>query len=192
MEKSAGIVLIIGSVLFLIAAFMPISMRVFSSGDPQKQIEYVQKVRTGWLVSCILFGAGSVVAVIGLALFAIYVQSVSENTIVKLIIFLATAGTAFGALQWLAIIFKRIRFPVETFATSTNANDWTFLIYTVLTQIALIVVGFVLLQTGFPAWSGWGTVILAALSLGAFLVFKDMPPFTHYLITLVIGIVLIS
>jgi FtsH-binding integral membrane protein len=190
METFAGIVLITGSVFFLIAAFMPISMRVFAGSDSQKQLEYIQKDRRGWLVSCVLFGAGSVVAVVGLALFALHVQAIRDNAIVKLLLWLATAGAAFGALQWVIIVYQRATLPLEKIFNNGNSNKWAFPAYTILTQIALIIVGFVLLQTGYPSWLGWGTVILAALSLLAFLVFKDMPPFTHYLIMLVIGIVL--
>ena len=189
MEKAAGIVLIISSILFLIAAFMPISMRVFSGSDPQRQIEYIEKDRRGWLISCFLFGAGSLVTVVGFAIFA--VQIVSNSAIIKLALWLAIASAAFGALQWVIIVYKRATtLPLEKIFNDDSGNNWAFPVYTILTQIALIVVGFVLVQTGYPAWLGWGAVILAALSLIAFLVFKDMPPFTHYLITLVIGIVL--
>lgn len=188
MGKGAGIVLISGSILFLIAAFMPISMRVFSGSIPQKQIEYIQNDRRGWLISCFLFGTGGIVTVVGFAIFAI--QVISDSAVVKLALYLATAGAAFGALQWVIIVYKRATLPLEKIFNNENSNNWAFPAYTILTQIALIIVGFVLLQTGYQAWLGWGTVVLAAISLIAFLVFKDMPPFTHYLITLVIGIIL--
>ena len=55
---------------------------------------------------------------------------------------------------------------------------------------AFALLGYSLLQMGFPSWSAWlligGTLLLFVL----YLVFRDMPPFVYYLMGLVLGIVL--
>jgi hypothetical protein len=190
MQPFAGFTLIIGSILFLIAAFMPISLKVFPEPDEQKRLDVIQNDRTGWNISCVLFGAGSVIAVIGLGLFALHIQTVSDNNLLKLIDYLAAIVAGIGALMWVIIVYNRIILPAESFTGNPNIKDWMFPVYTIFTQLAMIAIGVVLLQTGYPAWLGFGVMIVAALFLIGYLILKDMPPFTHYLIMLVIGIML--
>jgi hypothetical protein len=191
MQKLAGIVLIVGSLLFIIAAFTPITIKVITASDAQKRAEFIMNEHTGWLLVNILFGAGGVIAVIGLALFAQHVQSVADSPGVKLGGYVATAAAGLAALFWVIIVYNRAVLPAQVIASNLSINAWMFPAYTLLTQLALIIVGFVLLQSGYPAWLGWGMLVLAALSLVAFLVFKDMPPFVHYVLLLIMGIVLV-
>ena len=191
MQKLAGIVLIVGSLLFIIAAFMPITIKVVTESDPQKRGEHIQNDRTGWLVVNILFGAGSVVAVVGLALFALHAQSIGDNPNVKLVSYLAPIAAALGTLFWVIISYNRVALPPQEAASNLGVNSWMFPAYTVLMQIALMIVGFVLIQGAYPGWLGWGVMVLGGLSLVAYLVFKDMPPFAHYVPLLVMGIVLV-
>ena len=190
MERLAGIVLIAGSLLFLIAAFMPISMRVFPESDPQRRVEIIEADRTGWNVSSTLFGAGSVVTVIGLLLFALHVQSASDNATLKLASILAVIAAAVGAALWVIVVYGRITMSAQEWVSGVNVNTWMFPTYMILTQLAWIVIGYTLAQTGYPGWLGWGMAGLSALSLVAFLILKDLPPFTHYVMTVIMGVVL--
>ena len=70
MNKLPAIVLIVGSVVFLIAAFMPISF-VYAERDVQVQIARVQSSPTAWAISQILFGLGGILVAVGLALFTL-------------------------------------------------------------------------------------------------------------------------
>jgi hypothetical protein len=189
MQKLAGLGLIIGSVLFIIAAFTPLTVRVIVA-DAQHRVELIQNERAGWVLLNILFGTGSILAVVGMALFAQHVQGIQVNTTVKVVGYAATALAAFGALCWVIIVYNRAVLPPQDVASNLSVNTWVFPTYTLLTQIALMLVGFVLIQSGYPSWLGWGMVILGVLSAVAYLVFKDMPPFAHYIPLLVIGIVL--
>lgn len=76
-------------------------------------------------------------------------------------------------------------------AINLGVNNWIFPAYTLLTQLALMIVGFVLIQRNYPAWLSWGVLVLGGLSILAYLVFKDMPPFVHYVLLLVMGIALV-
>jgi hypothetical protein len=190
MQKFAGIGLIIGSVLFIIAAFTPLTFNVVMA-DVQRRVELIQSQRVGWVILNILFGAGSIVAVIGLGLFAQHIQGTENNTVTKVISYIAVLAAALGALCWVVIVYNRATLPPQEIAGTLSVNDWLFPAYTLLTQLALMMVGFVLIQSGYPAWLSWGTLILAGLSLLAYLIFKDIPPFAHYVLLLVLGISLV-
>ena len=60
--------------------------------------------------------------------------------------------------------------------------------YTILTMTGLIILGIFLLRTEVPPWVAWilvgGTALLAALAV----IFRDMPPFVYYVLTLVLAI----
>lgn len=191
MQKLAGIVLIIGSLLFVVAAFAPITNRVVMASDAQKRVEYIQNDQIGWLLVNILFGAGSVIAIVGLGLFVRHVQGIGDNQSVKLVSYLSLAAAAFGALLWVIISYNRVALAPQELASNLGVNTWLFPAYTLFTQFALMIVGFLLIQSGYPRWQGWGMLGLAGLSLVAFLLFKDMPPFAHYVPLLVMGIALV-
>jgi hypothetical protein len=186
-----GIVLIAGALLFIIAAFMPLTIRVITSTDLQQRIETIQNEPRGWLLSNFLFGAGSVISVIGLVLVGLHIQTIRNETSVTVAIYLAAALAGLAALFWVFIVYKRAVLPAQEVAGNLGINAWMFPLYTILTQIALIIVGWVLIQSGYPTWLGWGMLALAVLSLVAYLVFKDMPPFTHYILLLILGIALV-
>jgi hypothetical protein len=186
-EKTAGIALIIGSLLFVIAAFMPITIRVVTAPNPRQLAEFIQNDRMGWLFVNILFGVGSIVAVLGLSLFSLHVQSISG----RLISYLGAAAAAFGSLLWVIIVYNRAVLPAEALGSDLSVNSWMFPVYTVLMQIGLMIIGFVLIQSGYPGWLSWGMLAVGGLSLLAFLFFKDMPPFAHYVPLLILGITLL-
>ncbi len=69
LQKTSAIVIILGSVLFLIAAFLPIS-RVFPEPSAVRKLEIIRDAPNAWLVAQIFFALGAMVTVIGLALVA--------------------------------------------------------------------------------------------------------------------------
>jgi len=64
-ERVAAIVLLTGSVLFIFAAFMPVS-QVFVEPNPAAKLEIITSNRTAWSASSVLFGLGASIAAIGL------------------------------------------------------------------------------------------------------------------------------
>lgn len=172
----------IGSVMFLIAAFMPISF-VYAERDIQVQIARVQSSPTAWAVSQILFALGSIVVVVGLALLALQLRSTRG----AFFGYLGAVGIALGTLCWVVIVYRRATLPLEEVFGSPTFG-WLFVAYSLLTQPALIAYGFAFLQASYPRWLGLGTMISATLLCVAYLVLKDMPPFVYYVITLAIGI----
>jgi hypothetical protein len=192
MQSWSAIVLIAGAVLFFMAAFSPVSTRVFRIDiSPEEQIQIVTDGRTGWIVSSVLFGAGSVVAVIGLFLFSRAVSG-SLSSSASLIAYGAATAALIGALFWVTVVYFRIAHtPEQIFVEGSLSGQWMFPLYTALTQIALVAIGYVLLQAGYPGWLGWGMIALVGLTVVAAIIFRDMPPFVHYVWLLVMGVTLL-
>lgn len=64
--QTSATTMIVGSVLFLIAAFLPISFHVFPEPSPTKKLESISSDPGQWLASQVLFSLGAVVTVIGI------------------------------------------------------------------------------------------------------------------------------
>ena len=66
-QKMSALVIILGSVLFLIAAFSPIS-GVFAEPSPAGKLEIIMASPNAWSVAQIFFALGAMITVIGIAL----------------------------------------------------------------------------------------------------------------------------
>ena len=183
MNKLPAIVIAIGSILFLIAAFMPITT-VFVI---ERDVARVQSRLGEWNASLTLFGLGGLATAVGLGLLTLQLRGATNAAASG---YLGFAAMALGAVCWSVIIYLRYSLPLETVFKEPTFG-WWFIAYTLLTQAALIAYGFALFRAGYPRWLGLGTIGLAAASFSAYLVFKDMPPFAHYVITFVIGVSLL-
>lgn len=192
MQRSAGILLIVGSLMFLIGILTPVMLNVFGAmGNPELQLEYLEKDPTGWDVSNAVNGAGSLVTALGLGLFARQVQSVSNNKNVRMASYIGAAMAILGAFFWVIISYYRIVLSPEEIASDVGIPNWLFSAYSILTLIALLISGFILLRSGYPKWLGWLVLVLAGLMLVAYLVLGDLPPGVFYPILLVMGITLV-
>ena len=179
MSKLAAIVLIIGSVLFLIAAFLPITAAFVAERD----IAQLQSSPVEWAVSNLVFAVGSILVVVALALFTLQLRDTSA----AFPGYLGLAMIALGTLCWVTILYYRVTLPLQA-VFQTPTFGWLFIVYTLLIQAALVAYGFAFLRAGYPRWMGLGSIILSALLFIAYLIFKDVPPFAYYVITLAIGV----
>jgi hypothetical protein len=193
MHTWAGLALIAGALLFFAAAFSPISGRVFSpSASAQDQIEAVVNQPLAWTITSILFAPGAVVAVLGLFLYSCHLVAAGAPSSLSNIAMLAAVLAAVGAGMWTIVNYYRIvHTPEQVFLEGSLGGGWMFPTYTVLTQLALLLIGYTLLQAGYPGWLGWGMIVLVSLTIIAMVVFRDMPPFVHYIWILVMGIMVV-
>ena len=72
-ERVAAIILLAGSVLFIIAAFMPVS-QVLAEPSPAAKLEIIDSNRTAWTTAQVLFGLGASIAAIGLGFVAYHLR----------------------------------------------------------------------------------------------------------------------
>ena len=73
-ERVAATSLLVGSVLFIIAAFMPVS-QVYVAPTPAAKLQIIYSDPTAWIASQVLFGLGASIAGIGLGFVAYHLRT---------------------------------------------------------------------------------------------------------------------
>jgi len=184
-QKIAAIALIIGSIFFLVAAFSPVSMAFFTERDEVTRLEIALDNRRAWTVSQILFSLGAVVAAVGIGLASYHFRSLAGPVLP----FLAVAVVVAGAAFWSWHVYLRTVDPAALVEGTLPA--WYFIAYTLLTQVGLITFGILLLRAAIPGWVGWVVIGGAILLFTVYLIVKDVPPFLYYILTLLMGIMMI-
>lgn len=182
--KISGIIILIGSILFLVAAFSPIT-RVFGLRSAEEKLALITNARRAWGVSQVLFSLGAIVTALGVAFAAYALKDQPQAPL----LFTATAFLAIGAGAWARHVYLRAIDP-QAFVSGALPG-WHFALYTLLTTGAFLLIGIALLRMGFSPWGGWILVGGALLFFILYVIFKDMPPFVHYLLGLVLGFVLL-
>lgn len=177
--RLAAWTLLVGSLIFLFAAFNPSSMAVFPAATPEARLAAIQRYRSLWVISQVAFGLGAVIAALGYVLLA---RALGDRAVAMALPRAAALGMLFGALLWGINLVQRAT-DFTGFAQGTQPA-WPFVIYTLLTIAGLAVWGWIYLQSGFPGWLGWATIGLAAVVLVLFVALRDMPPFVYYVISL--------
>ena len=180
-DRTAAIVVIVGSILFLAAAFSPVS-RIFAEPDPMERLAIIEGARTQWTVSQILFALGALVTPAGVGLLAYRATGSGPS----LTLYAATAVMMIGALLWSWHVYERAADPAAF--TGGRLSVWPFVVYSLLTMAGLVLLGVALLQTGLAGWVGWLCIGAAGLFLVVGLIFRDMPPFAYYVVTLTVGV----
>lgn len=184
LQKMSGIMIILGSVLFLIAAFLPISIRVFPEPSAVRKLEIIRDAPNAWLVTQILFALGAMVTVIGIALVAYRFRDQSFTVLMQA----SMAVLLLGALLWIWHVYARAVDPAAFAEGSLPA--WPLVLYFLLTPTGLAVFGVALLRSALPQWVGWLMIGSMVLFFVLTVIFRDMVPLVYYLITLLTGVML--
>jgi hypothetical protein len=182
-DRATALTIVAGSVLFLAAAFAPIS-RVFAVRDSARKLELILAAPNQWAVAQFLFALGSLVTVVGIGMLAYRMSGHGVAIYVRI----AAAVMGLGALLWTWHVFLRAMDPALFAAGQVPVA--LFAGYSLLTIVGLALLGVALLQAGYQPWVAWLAMGSAALFLVLGLAFGDMPPFVYYVVTLTIGIVL--
>lgn len=181
LNQISATVTIVGSVLFLVVAFLPISSRVFPQPSPVKKLESINAALGQWLAAQVLFALGTVVTVIGIGLFAYYVRRESFAGLIWVSVALLTVG----AMPWLWQVYARAVDPTS-FAEGAFPM-WPYLFYFFVTEVGLAVLGVALLGAPVPTWVGWVVIGSRVLLVILTLIFRDMVPLAFYIVTLLAG-----
>lgn len=184
LQKISAIVIILGSVLFLIAAFSPIANRVFPEPSAAQKLEVITAAPTAWLVAQIFFALGAMVTVIGIALVGYRFRDQSFALLIQA----SVAVLVLGALLWIWYLFMR---TVDPAAFAEGALPvWPLILYFALTEAGLAVFGVALLRSALPQWVGWLVIGSMVLFFVLTLILRDMVPLFYYMITLLTGVML--
>jgi hypothetical protein len=180
----SGWVICLGSLIFLSAAFAPMS-RVFGARDPQKKLAIITASPGFWRLFQALFGAGALITALGAGLFA---YSFSWQPSVWR--YLPAALLLAGAIPWCAHVYLRAVDPQAFIAGTLPA--WHFKVYTLATLAAFFLLGIDLLRLlGGRYWQGYFLIGASMLIYILYNQFKDMPPFVYYVLGLVLGVSII-
>jgi hypothetical protein len=182
----SGIVIIVGSALFLCAAFTPISFRVFPEKSATRKLEVIRASPIAWSVTQILFGLGALITAIGIGLLAYALRRQPSAWL----IWVSVAVLVSAAVLWLWHLYRRTLDPVA-FAEGRWPR-WPLLAYFMLTEIGLATLGYALLSSDLPSWIGWMLIGSMVLLFVLTLIYRDMPPLMFYLVTLIAGIALLA
>jgi hypothetical protein len=185
LQKSTAIVLGLGSLMFLVAAFLPYS-KVFAEPDPEKKLTIILEMKRMWTIGQVLFGLGAVVTVVGLGMLSYGFRDIT----VARWAYLGVALMFVGSLLWCWHLWERTIDP-EAFANGLYTR-YLFILYSVFTQLGLVLVGILLLKSCLADWTGWMFIIAMAVIFVLMVIFKDMPPFVYYVLTLICAVVLFT
>ena len=180
-ERVAATILLVGSVLFLTAAFLPVS-QVFAEPSPAAKLEIISSKRAAWSTAQVLFGLGASIAAIGLGLVAYHLR----DTPGVVWAYIGLAAVVLGAVFWDGHVYLRAIDP-EGFVEG-GPIGWLSTAYVLLTQAGLLAFGVSYLRAGYPAWLGGITVAGAVIFFIVFFVLRDIPPLLYYILTFIVGI----
>jgi hypothetical protein len=183
-ETMTGIVLISGTVLTYLG-FGIFPSRIYTVRDTAIRLELVQKYPRRWSISQIGVILGAIVSAIGFLMLA----PLFKGTDAESLILIGVVAFLLGHILWIWHLILRISDP-PAFATAT-LPAWQFTWYALLTPLGLLICGVSFWLHGANTWLGIGMVVASLAYLAVMAIFKDIPPFVYYLLTLIVGLVLI-
>jgi hypothetical protein len=201
-----GIVLILGSLVFGCGGWLywPIKDEkgiIIFGLSPREWLRLVFDHPGLWRWATLLFISGVIVTVLGLTLLTLLLWDAGDRMFSQL----GLIAFAFGAVLW--VINLAFRLSIDPWAAQVTAKTevlpdfyipltrWIhalFLIYTVLAFSAMVAYGGAILSTHvLPQWVGWTIIVYSLAGLGLLGFTDDAPPFLHYLVPLLMGILLL-
>jgi hypothetical protein len=176
--------MVLGSVLFMIAAISPISNRVFAERSTERRARLVEAAPRQWLVAQALFALGSLVTAGGLLTDALAKEPSPRSMALR-----AGAATFAGStVLWTAEVVQRSVHPLR-FAHGALPR-WPSYASFLGAEAGLALTGLGLQPPEWPRWAGRTVTAVSAALAVLTLIFGEMPPFVFYLITMPVGVVL--
>jgi hypothetical protein len=202
-RKVAGSLLAAGSITFLVAAFIPITDKAGTLIYALPTSEWpavISDNSTAWAWIGTLFIVSVLVTVFGTTLISDGLRRMGDRLFSRL----GNLAMVFASI--LLLFDLTFRVSNVTWAQEAASNpfaldlyirisEWLqviFMTYSVLMIVALAAYGIAILQTNMaPRWSGWILLTYTLLAVLYVLLTSDFPPFFHYLMLLMLGVLLI-
>jgi hypothetical protein len=187
LEQTAGILLIAGLVLVLIASFVGPNA-VYTAPDSNTRLEIIAKNEGRWKATNLIWAVGSLITAVGMLLISLGLRK-DENAI---LLYLAAAAFITGAVAWAVYTYQRIGDPAENLYTTPPAL--LSLVFAYATIAGLAPYGLAFLLGSYPNWLGYTFLFAMGLLSAGMISFFDavyasFPPQFFYLLTLIVGIV---
>lgn len=184
--KYPALITLGGSILFLIAAFMPIA-KVYMETDSATRLHWIMESRLQWNISQVLFGLGALITAWGVGFLQINLSELPKSNLG----WIAISTIAIGAILWSIHVYLRMTAPEGWIDGDFPYIGHLFVIYTILTQLGFLLIGLMLLDSDFPSWLGWMFAVGGVLLFLLTVIFKDMPPFIYYVMTTIAAVYII-
>lgn len=202
-RKATGALLAVGSTIFLVAACVPFN---YAGSAMIYALPYrawpavIGANSTLWAWTGALLVAGSLLATFGAYLLSDNLRWRGEHLYSRI----GSLAISFGAL--LLVLEAAFRVSAATWAQDAVTNptsldlfvrisEWlkvTFVTYSVLTLAAFAAYGVSILRTNLISrWAGRISIGYALLGLVYLAIAADIPPFTHYMIFLLFGVLML-
>ena len=188
-QSVAGLTLIVGFVLMLIAGFLS-PPGLYQEPDSEARLVIIADHPGRWKTSNLFYALAGMVTAAGQVWFAFLAQSSANPLLVG-----AGAGAfALGSAAWVVFMIQRTVRPDNPFTSYAFSPLTVFLIASLV--IGLLLMGIVFLQVGYPRWLGVGTIAGMVFIGGAALFFpaqffEKFPPQILFFFTLASGFVML-
>ena len=183
---TTGMQLLVGSLLFWGASFLPINQKLYSQESPQGMLEVTQTHAGGWRLSNSLFILGALITALGIWFLGGAVEF-SGNDLWR---FLGIYGFLAGVLLSVWFLGARMLSP-ESYILLDGSKPWLLHISMGVMTLAILGLGMFLRGTDLADWLGLTTLILGGLFVVFHIAMKDQVPMFHYLPTLILGVYLL-
>ena len=186
-QKLAGLLLIAGFVLVMIATFIGPN-DVYRAPDNETRLEIIAQNRGRWMATNLVWAVASLVTAGGLFLLTLGLRGRQSPWL----LYIAAAVFAIGSIAWAIYLYQRIGDPAGNLYTTPPAPLSLVFVWAILAGLALYGVAF--LQGSYPNWLGYTLLVSMGLLVVGLVFFFDVvyasfPPQFFYLLTLIVGII---
>ena len=200
-SQVTGWLLVLGAVAFGTGAGNPRLLRAWTAQE-EVFLTIVARHPRAWLATNLLFIVGTVLTVTGVALLPDVVPAGWPR---QLAIAGATAFALAGSLWLVSLVYRLAVQPTVArgFAQTGATDPWVatldrlsgglFQAFIAIAFAGLAAIGVATTAGGpIPALMGWGAAAVSVLFIGILVAVGDLPPFAVYLVSLALGIALLS
>jgi hypothetical protein len=190
MQKTAAVLLIIGTAIAWIGESRPIITEIFSGAPNPQQV--IDNDPSAWSLAMLLMAIGTVVVVAGMVVLSRHVRGINDDQRVRQLSLAAAAAALIGGLAYATgRVISAVTQTWEMSSMMENLGIAFWITFSILWQVALILTGYVLLRSGYPKWLAWPVMVIAGLILFGVVITGGLPPGIYYFAVLFLGTTLL-
>ena len=186
LEKIAGITIILGVAIYVLAMF--VSPRLYQEPNLSKRMSIVDGKRFRWYISQIMFALGIALPALGFLLLTRHHGIQGHWSI-----YAGASSFTLGALLGVIFVYRQTFDPLQYWKKSQPS--WLIVGAVLLILIGLFLCGVAFVNTDYPSWAGYIAIVSAVIMTAVFLLKRSTTSFlvatVSYLITFFMAIVLI-
>lgn len=195
MRRLPGLLLILGLIVFVMAVMPAGTREFFEAEDDAEAIAAIENNEGAWQLSNLLFSLGGLLSAAGLVMLARRIGQASTDPTIQMISKATSAMAILGVLIWVMLSIGRMVSSPEANVLESEAPSWYdpawFVVYSILTLLAIIAVGYLLFRSGYPRLLGGFVFLFGILLLVSLIVSGDGVPLAYYFPTFILGIALL-